>query len=265
MDDIDTNCLVAGTNETAELKFLYSANSRYQKCQKLLNKLSTTTSMFTEETTVFQVLSLVVSPWKLILFSITASVYTLISLSSVSTTRSTVFDFYNEHSITEKCGQLLNYYTTLDIKSVLTKAMLVQHHHLKVLTHFDLFKAKSFRGFVTQYFKQCKIGYVRFGNGTEETTDWFKQVTNLEQIFRFTVFRWRCDIYDLFLRYVQTLICRPKYTKKMENMRSISQSVCYTWEKIKFKFSQRSQLSSLQLWFSSKHNRDYSFKYSKQW
>ena len=119
-DDIDTNCLVAGTNETTELKFPYSADAT---CQKLFNKLSTTTSMFNEETTtVSQVLSPLVSPRELISSSITASVNAIISPSSVSTTPSIVFDFRNEDSVTEKCGQLLNYYTTLDIKSLLTKA-----------------------------------------------------------------------------------------------------------------------------------------------
>ena len=121
-DDIVTNCLVAGVNEATDLKFSYSVDATYQECEKL-NKLSTTTSMFTEETTtVSQVLSPVVSPRELTSSSMIASVNTLISPSSVSTAPSMVYDFSNEDSVTEKCGQLLNYYTTLDIKSLLAKA-----------------------------------------------------------------------------------------------------------------------------------------------
>ena len=121
-DGIDANCLVASTNQTTELKFPYSVVATYQDCPKLFNKLPSTTSIFNEETTtVSKVLSSVVSPRELISSSVAASVNTLISPSSVSATPSIVFDFRNEDSVTEKCGQLLNYYTTLDIKSLLTK------------------------------------------------------------------------------------------------------------------------------------------------
>ena len=120
-DGIDANCLVASTNQTTELKFPYSVVATYQDCPKLFNKLPSTTSIFNEETTVSKVLSPVVSPRELISSSVAASVNTLISPSSVSATPSIVFDFRNEDSVTEKCGQLLNYYTTLDIKSLLTK------------------------------------------------------------------------------------------------------------------------------------------------